>query len=283
MNGDNYKSIPDKLAYDDYMSESLDTSKLRNLTREREGYINIDPLQTGGKLYPESKVALQNWGDGYSVCDFCGGRLDEIKNPPIYDFVHDDFPKFLDIDVARVTNGAREGIDIVMHSICSSGDTVVIDKNAHYTTYVAAQRNNLNIKEVLNGGYPEFKIDPEKYAEAIEEVKKATGKLPALTLLTYPDGSYGNLVDAKRVAEISHQYGIPFLSTAPTQSDGCLFPRGNWAATSSSAQGTKAWQPADQSASWGLKASLSRKCSGNRQLTKSKRWSCSAAPQEARP
>lgn len=193
------------------MCESLDTSKLKNLTREREGFINIDPLQTGGKLYPESKVALQNWGDGYSVCDFCGGRLDEIKNPPIFDFVHTMLPKFLGIDVARVTNGAREGIDTVMHSMCNAGDTVVIDKNAHYTSYVAAQRNNLNIKEVLNGGYPEFKIDPEKYGVAIEEVKQATGKLPSLTLLTYPDGSYGNIVDAKRVAEISHQYGIPFL------------------------------------------------------------------------
>ncbi len=193
------------------MTEGFDISKLKNLCREREGLINIDPLQTGGRLYPDSKVALLNWGDGYSVCDFCGGKLDEIKNPPIFDFVHSILPKFLDVDVARVTNGARESKDIVMHSMCNPGDTIVIDKNAHYTTYVAAQRNNLNIKEVLNGGYPEFKIDPEKYAVAIEEVKQTTGKLPSLTLLTYPDGSYGNKVKAKRVAEISHQYGIPFL------------------------------------------------------------------------
>ena len=210
--GNSYKSVSDKLANDDItMTEVFDTSKLKGLCREREGYINIDPLQTGGRLYPDSKVALQNWGDGYSVCDFCGGRLDEIKNPPIFDFVHGILPKFLDIDVARVTNGAREGIDVVMHSMCSAGDTVVIDKNSHYTTYVAAERNYLNIKEVLNSGYPEFKIDPEKYAQAIEEVKQTTGKLPSLTLLTYPDGSYGNLVNAKRVGEISHQYGIPFI------------------------------------------------------------------------
>jgi Sep-tRNA:Cys-tRNA synthetase len=193
------------------MAEPYDFSKLKNICREREGFINIDPLQTGGRLYPDSKVALQNWGDGYSVCDFCGGRLDEIKNPPIFDFVHNFLPKFLDIDIARVTNGAREGIDIIMHSMSSPGDTVVIDKNAHYTTYVAAERNNLNIKEVLNSGYPEFKIDPEKYATAIEEVKAATGKLPCLTALTYPDGAYGNIVNAKRVAEISHQYGVPLL------------------------------------------------------------------------
>jgi len=213
-NGDNYKSIPYKLANGDYVTAPLDTSVLRNISREREGFINVDPLQTGGKLYPEAKVALQNWGDGYSVCDFCGGRLDQIKNPPIYDFVYTILPRFLEVDVARVTNGAREGIDTVMHSMCSPGDTVVIDKNAHYTTYVALERNHLNVKEVLNSGYPEFKIDPEKYVPAIEEVKKNTGKLPTLTLLTYPDGAYGNLVDAKRVAEISHQYGIPFLLNA---------------------------------------------------------------------
>ena len=214
MNGDNYKSISDKLAYGGYVTQSLDTSCLKNLCREREGFINVDPLQTGGKLYTESKVALQNWGDGYSVCDFCGGRLDQIKNPPIYDFVYTILPKFLEVDVTRVTNGAREGIDTVMHSMCSPGDTVVIDKNAHYTTYVALERNHLNVQEVLNSGYPEFRIDPEKYAAAIEEVKKNTGKLPTLTLLTYPDGAYGNIVDAKRVAEISHQYGIPFLVNA---------------------------------------------------------------------
>ncbi len=161
-------------------------------------------------------------------------------------------PKFLDIDVARVTNGARESIDIVMHSMCNAGDTVVIDKNAHYTTYVAAQRNNLNIKEVLNGGYPEFKIDPEKYGAAIEEVKQTTGKLPALTVLTYPDGSYGNIVDAKRVAEISHQYGIPFLRQRRLRSwkDAC-FSAGTGLRLSLSARDTKAWRHADQSASWG--------------------------------
>ena len=155
-------------------------------------------------------------------------------------------PKFLDIDVARVTNGARESIDIVMHSITSPGDTVVIDKNADYTTYVAAQRNNLNIKEVLNSGYPEFKIDPEKYSGAIEEVKQATGKLPALTLLTFPDGAYGNIVNAKRVAEISHQFGIPFLVNGAYAVGRMPVSARESAATSSSAPGTKAWQPAVQ-------------------------------------
>ena len=196
------------------MSESVDTSKLLNFCREREGYINLDPLQRGGILYPESKKALQEWGDGYSVCDFCGGKLDEIRNPPIYNFVHEILPKFIDVDVARVTNGAREGIDIVMHSMSKSNDVVLVDKNAHYTTYVAAERNNLEIKQVPNNGYPEFKVSPESFGQAIEEVKQEKGKVPALALLTYPDGSYGNLTDPAKVVEIVHQYNIPLIVNA---------------------------------------------------------------------
>ena len=42
--------------------------------------INIDPLQRGGILTPEARAALVEWGDGYSVCDFCAGMLDHIKN-----------------------------------------------------------------------------------------------------------------------------------------------------------------------------------------------------------
>lgn len=196
------------------MIEFHDLQKLKHLKRARLKYVNLNPLQRGGILYPEARRALQEWGDGYSVCDFCEGRLDQIKRPPIHDFIHRLLPNFLGIDVARVTNGAREGKFLVMHSICKPGDTIAIDKNAHYTTYVAAERSGLNIKEVPNNGYPEFKINPEDYAKAIEEVKKDTGKTPALVLLTYPDGNYGNLTDARKVAKISHEFGIPFLLNA---------------------------------------------------------------------
>lgn len=55
-----------------------------------------------------AKQALVEWGDGYSVCDFCGGVLDQIKKPPIHDFVHQALPEFLGCDEARVTNRARE-------------------------------------------------------------------------------------------------------------------------------------------------------------------------------
>ncbi|MCD5409953.1 MAG: hypothetical protein LRZ87_04250, partial [Methanocellales archaeon] len=69
--------------------------KFRDVKRETRSMVNIDPLQRGGILTPEARDALLEWGDGYSVCDFCTGALDQIKTPPIYDFVHKALPEFL--------------------------------------------------------------------------------------------------------------------------------------------------------------------------------------------
>ncbi len=192
----------------------LDDSSLQKfgfIKRETLGSINIDPLQTGGRLTEAAKQALVEWGDGYSVCDFCGGVLDQIKKPPIYDFVHNALPEFLGSDEARVTNGARESKFAVMHSIGKPGDWIVLDGLAHYSSYVAAERAGLNIKTVPHSGSPDYYLDPEGYATAIEEVTKESGKPPALALVTYPDGSYGNLPDAKKIASVCHQYDVPLL------------------------------------------------------------------------
>jgi Sep-tRNA:Cys-tRNA synthetase len=193
---------------------TLDDSSLQKfgfIKRETLGSINIDPLQTGGLLTDAAKQALVEWGDGYSVCDYCGGILDQIKKPPIYDFVHKALPEFLGSDEARVTNGARESKFAVMHSMGKPGDWIVLDGLAHYSSYVAAERAGLNIKAVPHSGSPEYFLDPEGYGTAIEEVKKETGKPPALALITYPDGSYGNLPDAKKIASVCHEYDVPLL------------------------------------------------------------------------
>jgi len=192
----------------------LDDSSLQKfgfIKRETLGSINIDPLQTGGRLTEAAKQALVEWGDGYSVCDFCGGILDQIKKPPIYDFVHKALPEFLGCDEARVTNGARESKFAVMHSIGKPGDWIVVDGLAHYSSYVAAERAGLNIKAVPHSGSPDYYLDPEGYATTIEEVTKESGKPPALALITYPDGSYGNLPDAGKIASICHEYNVPLL------------------------------------------------------------------------
>lgn len=192
----------------------LDDSSLQKfcfIKRETLGSINIDPLQTGGLLTEAAKQALVEWGDGYSVCDFCGGVLDLIKKPPIHDFVHQALPEFLGCDEARVTNGARESKFAVMHSIGKPGDWIVLDGLAHYSSYVAAERAGLNIKVVPHAGSPEYYLDPEGYGRAIEEVIRESGKTPALALVTYPDGSYGNIPDAKKIAAVCHEYDVPLL------------------------------------------------------------------------
>jgi Sep-tRNA:Cys-tRNA synthetase len=196
------------------MMDARTLRKLQQLSRQGPQDINLNPLQRGGLLYSESHQALMEWADGYSICDFCDGRLDQIKRPPIADFVHTLLPQFLDIDVVRVTHGAREGKFAVMHAICQPDDTIVIDGNAHYSTYVAAERSRLRIRAVPNTGYPHFMITPEAYTQAIQETIRDTGKPPALVVLTYPDGSYGNVVNAKHVAAIAHEYQIPFLLNA---------------------------------------------------------------------
>lgn len=193
---------------------TLDDSSLQKygfIKRETLGSINIDPLQTGGLLTEAAKQALVEWGDGYSVCDFCGGVLDLIKKPPIHDFVHQTLPEFLGCDEARVTNGARESKFAIMHSVGKPGDWIVLDGLAHYSSYVAAERAGLNIKAVPHSGSPEYYLDPEGYGRAIEEVTRESGKPPALALVTYPDGSYGNIPDAKKIASVCHEYDVPLL------------------------------------------------------------------------
>ena len=179
--------------------------KFRDMHREAVEYININPIQRGGILSEVARNSLLEWADGYSICDFCEGCIHTIKKPPVDSFVNEILPEFLGIDTVRVTGGARESKFIVMHSICSKGDSILVDSNAHYTTFVAAERAGLKVFEVSNSGYPEFRIDEERYAEEIEKVK------PKLVLLTYPDGNYGNLPDAGKVGKICSEYNTPLL------------------------------------------------------------------------
>ena len=179
--------------------------KLSGLRREHKGLINLMPLQTGGMLTDAAKAALTEFGDGYSVCDFCQGSLCNVNNPPIRDFVQDLLPQFLGCEVATITYGAREAKFMVMHSLGKPGDSILVDANRHYTTVVAAERAGLHIIEVPHSGHPEFKVDVNEYAPLI---KKHT---PKLMLLTYPDGNYGNLPDAGRLGEIAQEYNIPYI------------------------------------------------------------------------
>jgi Sep-tRNA:Cys-tRNA synthetase len=178
--------------------------KFENLERKNKGLINLNPIQTGGKLTEAAKKALVEFGDGYSVYDISPG-LELMEMPLIKKFIQEDLPKFLGTDIARLTFGAREGIFNAMHSIAKPGETILVDGNRHYTTIIAAERAGLKIIEVPNSGEPEYKINVEDYKNLIKKHK------PAMILLTYPDGNYGNLPDAKRLGKIVAEFKIPYL------------------------------------------------------------------------
>ncbi|HHQ45383.1 MAG TPA: O-phospho-L-seryl-tRNA:Cys-tRNA synthase [Candidatus Altiarchaeales archaeon] len=179
--------------------------------RDREeDYVNVNPLQTGGRTYPDTRKTITSYVDGYSVCDWCVGALDKTDKPPIQEFLA-DVSKFLGMDHTLPTNGCRESKYAVMHAITKPGDTIVVDGNAHYSTFVAAERAGLKVLKVPSGGAPKYLIDPEGYRNVIEVVKHDTGTPPKLAVLTHVDGSYGNVVDAKQVGEICRENGTPLL------------------------------------------------------------------------
>ena len=171
--------------------------------------LNLNPLQRGGVLPVEARKALYEFSDGYSACDYCAGRLDEISKPDIKGFI-DDLATFINIDHARTVHGAREGKFAVMHSLCKPGDTIVIDGNAHYTTHVAAERAGLNMVEVPNTDYPNYEIRPEGYKEVLDDLND-NGEDISLVLLTHVDGNYGNLTDSSSIGKIANDTGVPLL------------------------------------------------------------------------
>ena len=178
--------------------------KFENLERKNKGLINLNPIQTGGKLTEAAKKALVEFGDGYSVYDISPG-LELMEMPLIKKFIQEDLPNFLGTDIARLTFGAREGIFNVMHSITKPGETILVDGNRHYTTITAAERAGLKIVEVPSSGEPEYKINVEDYKNLIRKHK------PSMILLTYPDGNYGNLPDAEKLGEIAAEFKVPYL------------------------------------------------------------------------
>jgi len=181
-----------------------------NISRdvEREN-LNLNPLQRGGILPKEAREALYDFGDGYSVCDYCAGRLDEIAKPSINGFL-EDLAKFLNVDDVRTVHGAREGKFAVMHGICDPGDVIVVDGNAHYTTHLAAERAGLEIIEVPSSGYPEFRIDMDVYQKTLENAIDEYGEIK-LAVLTHVDGNYGNLTDAGKFGKVCSNLGVPSL------------------------------------------------------------------------
>ncbi|RZN33432.1 MAG: O-phospho-L-seryl-tRNA:Cys-tRNA synthase [Methanophagales archaeon ANME-1-THS] len=177
-------------------------------TREEE-FININPIQPGGRLTPEARKALIGYGDGYSVCDMClEGRLDKIRKPPVDEF-HAELAEFVGMDEARVVPGARRGFQAVASTLLEKGDIVLVSDLAHYTEFLAVEIAGGVIKEVPSG--PQNIVTGDAVANTIELVKEKLGKLPKLIMLEHFDYSFGNEHDVVGVGRIAKEYGIPFL------------------------------------------------------------------------
>jgi Sep-tRNA:Cys-tRNA synthetase len=169
-----------------------------------ELYINIDPIQAGGRLTTDAMKAVIAYGDGYSVCDNCRkpNRLDYISKPPIAEF-HKDVAAWLNMDTVRTVPGARRGFQAVAHTYVRKGDPVLLTSLSHYTEFLAV--------EEAGGIAREIPVTPEATATKIDEVKREFGRPPVLAFIDHVDYQYGNLHDVKGIAKVAHDNDIPVL------------------------------------------------------------------------
>jgi len=175
-----------------------------------ELFINIDPIQAGGRLTGDAMKATIAYGDGYSVCDNCRkpNRLDYICKPPIADF-HKDVAAWVGMDTARVVPGARRGFQAVAHTYVSKGDPVLLTSLSHYTEFLAVEGSGGIPREIPADA--NHIVTPDATAEKIEEIKREFGRPPVLAFIDHVDYQYGNMHDVKAIAKVARQYDVPVL------------------------------------------------------------------------
>jgi Sep-tRNA:Cys-tRNA synthetase len=175
-----------------------------------ELFINIDPIQAGGRLTADAMKAVIAYGDGYSVCDNCRkpNRLDYISKPPIAEF-HKDLAAWLNMDTVRTVPGARRGFQAVAHTYVRKGDPVLLTSLSHYTEFLAVEESGGIPREIAaDAGHM---ITADAAAMKIEEIKREFGRVPVLALIDHVDYQYGNMHDVKAIARVTRQYDIPIL------------------------------------------------------------------------
>jgi Sep-tRNA:Cys-tRNA synthetase len=175
-----------------------------------ELFINIDPIQAGGRLTADAMKAVIAYGDGYSVCDNCRkpNRLDYINKPPIAEF-HKDLASWLNMDTVRTVPGARRGFQAVSHTYVSKGDPVLLTSLSHYTEFLAVEEAGGVPREIIAD--VDHLVTADAAAMKIEEVKREFGRVPVLAFIDHVDYQYGNLHDVKAIARVTRQYDIPVL------------------------------------------------------------------------
>jgi Sep-tRNA:Cys-tRNA synthetase len=178
----------------------------------------ILPSEVHRRLYEEEWTRV-----GYSTCFEClEGRSSSLGKPPVKEFV-EDVAEFFGGDAAEHTFGCRAAQFAAMKTISDYiekegsreySKVVVADPLCHYTTAIAAEMTGLRLVEPPHRGYPEYTVDPKGFADRIEEVKRETGKLPGLIIVTNVEPYYGNLNPVKEVGVIAEEYGVPYMVNA---------------------------------------------------------------------
>ena len=86
---------------------------------------------------------------------------------------------------------------------------MIVSALAHYTEFLAVEVAGGVVKEVpLNENNI---VTGEAVAGKIEDVKKETGKLPALIMIDHFDYQFANEHDVYGIGKVAREYGIPFL------------------------------------------------------------------------
>ncbi len=186
----------------------------------------IHPIMTGG-LVPEEvqqRIVKEGWARvGYSVCFDCiEGRSSLISKPPVKKFL-EDIADFFGGDRAEHTFGCRAAQFAVMKTIAdfveNDGSTnyakiVLADPLCHYTTAIAAEATGLRLVEPPHSGYPDYRVEAEGFRQKIEEIKKTSGRLPGLIMVTHVEPYYGNLNPVEEVGRVAEDYDVPFMVNA---------------------------------------------------------------------
>jgi Sep-tRNA:Cys-tRNA synthetase len=154
--------------------------------------------------------ALIAYGDGYSTCDQCRKpfRLDKITKPPLAAF-HTDLAKFLNMDEARVTPGARRAFQAVCLALAEKGDTVLVSALGHYTEFLAVENARAIVREIPTNDCNI--VTGDAIAQKIEDVSREQGKSPALVMMDHFDYSLANEHDIAGAVKAAHQYDVPIL------------------------------------------------------------------------
>jgi Sep-tRNA:Cys-tRNA synthetase len=175
-----------------------------------ELFINIDPIQAGGRLTADAMNAVNAYGDGYSVCDNCRKphRLDYINKPPVAGF-HKDVAKWLNMDDVRTVPGARRGFQAAAQTYINKGDPVLLTTLSHYTEFLAIEEAGGFAREIPAN--ENMMITSDAAGMKIEEVIREFGKVPVLAFIDHVDYQYGNMHDVKAIAKVARQYDIPVV------------------------------------------------------------------------